>query len=100
MDLSNYLAEATCAHIHEKVGSSATFKSTFQDGAFTTDPRRPNTVKLWGEYRVSFEDHGQMIRVSLEGPDRKSTLQTSRKITLPAKAPSNYREIVSRLEGH
>ena len=60
-DQSNYLAEATCKHISEKVGGASFAKRVFE-----YDSNHSNQIQLWGGYRISILDMGSKIRLDLD----------------------------------
>jgi hypothetical protein len=61
IDLSSYLAGRTCKHVSGIVGGGR-----FQDGAFEYNPQNPNTLGIWGNYKLSFDDKGAVIQIKIE----------------------------------
>ena len=60
-DLSDYLARRTCRHVSEIAGGGR-----FRDGAFEYNPQNPNSLGIWRNYRLTFEDNGAVIQIKIE----------------------------------
>src|SRR3989344_5225118 len=94
LDLSDYLAERTCAHVHQSVGHG----SGFSDGVFSVISRdgRKNTLSVWNGYEISFFDMGGDVSVSVHNRDRKILDDLADRLDEKEfVVPQNYRKIVS-----
>ena len=60
MNLNIYLADRTCQHVHEQVGT----RSSFRDNMFHVGPR--GEIPVYNGYEIRFEDEGKVIKLIVE----------------------------------
>jgi len=91
MGLGDYLARKTCYHIKEKVGGQL---SRFSGNMFEVNGN--NEFRVWGNYRVGFEDNGSYIRIRLEGESEEKVTGLRGKLS-GLKILKNYRSVVRKV---
>ena len=88
IDLSDWLAKKTVAHVKEQIGGNV--GSRFREGLFERDT---TGIKTWGGYRLNFFDNGKEIRIGLG--DGKNSIDKLRAQLGELSVPSKYRSVVS-----
>lgn len=100
-DMGEALARRTCSHVIESAGGpdSKYVRGLEEAGLFKCNSDLNNRVIVWYRYRLTYYDDGPDIRVVVDRTGGDIPQDFANKFN-KLKVPSNYREVISRVESH